>query len=253
MLEVEMDGNVAVVTIDNPPMNVLCTPLLQEFNRVLTGLKGGDVRVVILTGAGKAFVAGADINEMSGLDPEGAYNFSLLGQEVLSRIESLPKPVIAAVNGFALGGGTELALSCDFIIASEKARFGQPEVNLGLIPGFGGTQRLPRRIHPNMARELIYSGGMIDAQEALRIGLANRVLPLDGFLDGVKEIASNIASRGPEAVKLSKEAINRGLDTTLVEGLVMEAERFREVFRTEDKGEGLTAFVEKRKPDFKGR
>ncbi len=275
MIDIEKKDNIALITINNPPMNVLCTGLLQELSEALEDMeKATDIGAVVLTGAGRAFVAGADIKEMKDLDKEGGKEFASLGQGTLNKLEKLPVPVIAAVNGFALGGGTEISLACDIRIASEAAKFGQPEVNLGVIPGFGGTQRLSRLVGSGKAKELIYTGDIIDAETALSIGLAQQLV--EGYkkddggntiknekgkpvqdnepvVEAAMKMAAKIVSKGPVAIKHSKLAINRGLDMTLSEGLDLEAEKFSELFETEDRKEGMEAFVEKRKPEFKGR
>jgi enoyl-CoA hydratase len=212
-----------------------------------------DLRALIVTGAGeKAFVAGADITAMAEMNSEAAHKFAKKGQAVLRRLEILKIPVIAAVNGFALGGGTELACACDFIFASDNAKFGQPEVLLGLMPGFGGTQRLARFVGLPRAREIIYTGEQIDAKEALRIGLVNRVVPLDKLLDTALKTAQAIASRAPLGVAASKEALNDGYDVALDKGLEFECDLFSDLFDTEDTKEGIKAFVEKRAAKFVG-
>jgi enoyl-CoA hydratase len=251
MIEVKKEDGIAVLTINNPPMNVLNTNILLEMGKIFDEVKKGDVDVIIITGAGKAFVAGADIKEMKSKNPTQASEFSKLGQSVLSRIENFPKPVIGAANGFALGGGTELAMCCDIVVASENAKFGQPEVSLGVIPGFGGTQRLPRFVGKNKAKELIFTGSVIDANEALRIGLVNIVVKHEELMDAAKKLAEKIKSNAPIAVKLSKELINRDVD--LNHALSLEADAFTLCFSTEDMKEGMNAFVEKRKPRFKGK
>ncbi|MDP6156409.1 MAG: enoyl-CoA hydratase-related protein [Candidatus Thermoplasmatota archaeon] len=252
MIDVSREGKTVILTINNPPMNVLNSELLKELDCVLDEISNDDSLVVIITGAGRAFVAGADIKEMMNMDPEEARRFAGIGQSVFNKIEHLPKPVIAAINGFALGGGTELAMSCDIIFASEKAKFGQPEVALAVIPGFGGTQRLPRMVGRNIAKELIFSGNIIGADEAYRIGLANRLLPHEELMDAAKKLADTISKKGPAAVRLAKKAINGGLDMTLSDGLDFEAEKFSDLFDTHDQKEGMDAFVNKRKPDFRG-
>ncbi len=252
MIDVSREGNTIILTINNPPMNVLNSELLNELGGVLDKIKNDDSLAVIITGEGRAFVAGADIKEMMNMDPEEARLFASIGQSVFNKIEQLPKPVIAAVNGFALGGGTELAMSCDIILASDKAKFGQPEVALAVIPGFGGTQRLSRIVGRNIAKELIYSGSIIGADEAYRIGLANRLLPPEELMEAAKKLADTISKKGPAAVRLAKESINGGLDMTLGDGLEYEAVKFSECFRTFDQKEGMDAFVNKRKPDFRG-
>ena len=252
MINISQEDDITILTINNPPMNVLCTALLKELDAALDTVKDDASKAVILTGEGKAFVAGADIKEMKDMSPEQARSFAALGQGVLSKIENLPKPVIAAVNGYALGGGTEIAMSCDFIIASEKAKFGQPEVNLGVIPGFGGTQRLPRIVTPRMAKQLIFTGDIIAASEAERIGLANHVVSPEELMNFCREMAGKMAQKGPVAIQLAKDSINRGLNRTLDDGLALEAEAFSKCFATYDQKEGMDAFVEKRPPNFKG-
>lgn len=251
----EKDGPVAILTINRPKvLNALNAETLGEIDAVMEQLAADNgVRVVIITGAGeKAFVAGADIAFMSKLTPLEAKNFSRLGQKVFSKIENLPKPVIAAVNGFALGGGCELAMSCDIRIASEKARFGQPEVGLGLIAGFGGTQRLTRLVNPGLAKEILFTADTCKAEDAMRMGLVNHVLPAEELLSFCKEIASRIAARGPLAVRMTKEAVNDGLEMDLEKALAHEADLFGLVFTTADRQEGIDAFLNKRKAEFKG-
>ena len=253
-LLVDVTHGIATITINRPQvLNALNSKTLMELNIAFGELDGtDDVKVIILTGAGKAFVAGADIAEMKPLDAIGGREFGLLGQSVFTFIENLSKPVIAAVNGFALGGGTELALSCDFIYASEKAKFGQPEVGLGVTPGFGGTQRLPRRIGNAMAKELIYSGRIINGTKAKEIGLANAVYPPEELMDAVMKTATEIASKGQVSVRLSKSAVNRGMDVDINSALTLEADVFGLCFSTHDQDEGMAAFLEKRKPEFTG-
>jgi enoyl-CoA hydratase len=253
---VEKENNIAVLSINRPKaLNALNYDTLTDIKTAVKALSEDDeVSVVIITGSGeRAFVAGADIKEMRDMTPLEARRFMLYGQSVFNVISNLPKPTIAAVNGFALGGGTELALSCDMILASEKAKFGLPEVTLGIHPGFGGTQRLPRLIGAARAKELIFTGKMIDASEAERIGLVNKVVSPDKLHEEAKALAADILKNGQVAIKLVKSAINAGLDTTLEKGLAYEAETQGLAFSTEDKNEGLAAFMEKRKPNFKGR
>jgi len=210
--------------------------------------------VVILTGSGeKAFVAGADITEMQHKSAIEGRNFGKLGQAVFNKIENLPQPVIAAVNGFALGGGCELAMSCDIRIASEKAKFGQPEVLLGVVAAFAGTQRLPRLVGKGRAKKLLFTGDQIDAAEACRIGLVNKVVPAGELLTAAKALAAKIISRGPVAVQLCKAAVNEGLDMDLESGQAYEAEVFGLCFATADQKEGMNAFVEKRPAKFTGK
>jgi enoyl-CoA hydratase len=253
---VEKENNIAVLSINRPEaLNALNYDTLTDIKTAVKALSADDeVGVVIITGAGeKAFVAGADIKEMRDMTPLEARRFMLYGQSVFNIIDNLPKPTIAAVNGFALGGGTELALSCDMILASEKAKFGLPEVSLGIHPGFGGSQRLPRLIGSAKAKELIFTGKMIDAAEAEKVGLVNKVVAPDKLHEEAKALASEILKNGQVAIRLVKSAINAGLDTTLEKGLAYEAETQGLAFSTEDKNEGLSAFMEKRKPNFKGR
>lgn len=253
----EKEGNVAVVTINRPyALNALNSETLIELNGVIDELEADDtIYAVILTGAGdKAFVAGADITEMKNLSVAEARRFSRLGNLAFRRLEALEKPVIAAVGGFALGGGCELSLACDIRIASEKAKFGQPETGLGITPGFGGTQRLARTIGLGMAKELIYSAKVIKADEALRIGLVNRVVAPEMLLDEAKALASTIAKQAPIAVKLSKAAINMGMQMDIDTAINYEAEIFGECFASEDQKEGMTAFLEKRtEKNFKNK
>jgi enoyl-CoA hydratase len=253
---VKKENNIAVLSINRPDaLNALNYDTLTDIKTAFKSLsEDEEVAVVIITGAGeKAFVAGADIKEMRDMTPLEARQFMLYGQSVFNMIDSLPKPTIAAVNGFALGGGTELALSCDMILASEKARFGLPEVTLGIHPGFGGTQRLPRLIGAAKAKELIFTGKMIGAAEAEKVGLVNKVVAPDKLHEEAKALAEDILKNGQVAIRLVKSAINAGLDTTLEKGLAYEAETQGLAFSTEDKNEGLSAFMEKRKPKFKGR
>ncbi len=249
------DGSLGIVTIDRPEaLNALNTKVLLDLDAAVQQAEDDDsVNVVMITGEGSSFIAGADIKEMIEKTPLQARQFTQLGQAVFKRIEDLEKVTIAAVNGYALGGGLELALSCDLIIATDSARLGLPEVSLGIHPGFGGTQRLPRQICKSKAKELIFTGQMIDGKEAERIGLVNKVVPREKLYDEVKTMADKIAANGPVAVKLAKAAVNRGLEVDLVTGLAYEIETVSLAFSTEDKKEGMNAFIEKRKPDFKGK
>ncbi len=253
---VEKENNIGTISINRPDaLNALNSDTLSDIKTAIEQVKDDDeISIVIITGVGeKAFVAGADIKEMKDMTPLEARKFMHFGQGVFSDIDNLPKPTIAAVNGYALGGGCELALSCDMIIASEKAKFGLPEVTLGIHPGFGGTQRLPRLIGSAKAKELIFTGEMIDAKEALRIGLVNKVVPIGKVIDEAKALAQKILKNGPIAIRLVKSAINAGLNVPLEKGLAYEAETQGLAFATEDKKEGLEAFLEKRKPNFKGK
>lgn len=252
----EKRENSAIVTIDRPKaLNALNLETLEELRdcfAVLREDKG--CAAIILTGAGeKAFVAGADISFMQDLDALSGREFGKLGHEVMRTIENFPRPVIAAVNGFALGGGCELAMSCDFRIASDNARFGQPEVNLGVIPGFGGTQRLPRLVGTGHALELICTGDMIDAEQACRIGLVNRVVPLTQLLSECLEIAHKISQKGPLAVQLCKEAVGSGMQMDISRACQYEAELFGACFGSADQKEGMQAFLEKREARFTGK
>lgn len=253
----EKDGKIAIVTINRPKaLNALNSETLKELDNVIDEISNDEsIFAVVLTGAGeKAFVAGADISEMKDMNVLEGRKFGILGNKVFRKIELLEKPVIAAVNGFALGGGCELSMACDIRIASEKAKFGQPEAGLGITPGFGGTQRLPRLVGMGMAKELIYSTRTINAQEALRIGLVNRVVEPEKLMEEAKKLANDIASKAPIAVKLCKEAINRGMQVDIDTALNIESQIFGECFSTEDQTDAMTAFVEKRKLDgFKNR
>jgi len=254
-LILEIQDRVARVTINRPKvLNALNEKTVREIHAVFSSLRENpDVGVVILTGAGeKAFVAGADINELAVMTPLQGEASSKLGQEALREIETLGKPVIAAINGFALGGGCELALACHMRFASENAKLGLPEVGLGIIPGYGGTQRLPRIVGLGLALELITTGNMIDAQEALRIGLVNRVFPQDELIPACEKIAQTILSKGALAIGYALDAAVRGMETDLTQGLEREAGHFGLLAATADMHEGLKAFLEKRKPNFKG-
>lgn len=262
-IELRNEGPVWTLTIRRPEaLNALNSEVLNEMAealRVMSELPFDSARVLILTGAGeKAFVAGADIKEIAALagDPsraeELAQAFALKGQSIFHELNLLKIPVIARVNGFALGGGCELALACDFIMASENAKFGLPEVSLGLIPGFGGTVRLARAVGQRRARELTYTGAMISAAEALELGLVNRVVPLGELDQAVQQVVTQILSRAPVAVRQAKRSINRAWDLEIEEAQKFEAECFGELFSTEDVVEGTRAFIEKRKPEFKG-
>jgi enoyl-CoA hydratase len=252
----ERDGHVATVTLNRPDkLNALNELLLQELGSAILELaRDASVRCAILTGAGeKAFAAGADIAAMSEMTTTRAKQFAEMGHAIGHSIETAHFPVIAAVNGFALGGGCELALACDFIYASDKAKLGQPEVNLGVIPGFGGTQRLARRVGDARARELCMTGNMVNADEALRIGLVNAVVPHAELLTRVREVASKIAAKGPLAIAAAKRVILRGADVPLPTANELEATAFATLFGTADQREGMRAFVEKRAAKFEGR
>jgi enoyl-CoA hydratase len=253
LIDVSREGGVAVVTVDRQEaLNALDVGSLTELRDRLQEVSGDEsTRVVILTGAGeKAFVAGADIKYMSGLGVDEAKAWGALGHETGRLLETMPKPTIAAVNGFALGGGCELALACDLRFAASTAKLGQPEVNLGIIPGWGGTQRLARVCGLGVAKELIFTGRLVDAEEALRIGLVNAVH--DPVLEKAQETAALLASKSPVSLRLMKERANRALGGDHVANLNAEGEGFGELFSTEDAKEGLSAFVEKREPKFQG-
>ena len=253
---VERDGAVAVVTINRPKvLNALNSQTLDELGRVILDLTDdAAVRAVILTGAGeKSFVAGADINELSVLTPDGGRDHAMRGQRVFDLIEHMGKPAIAAINGYALGGGCELALACTIRIAADTARLGQPEINLGLIPGYAGTQRLSRTVGRGRALELLLTGDQISAAEALRLGLVNRVVPAADLMAEAKRLAVTLASKAPIATRYILEAVHQGLEMPFPEAQVFEATLFGLAASTEDMREGTKAFLEKRRPDFKGR
>src|ERR1700734_949037 len=252
----ETKGAIAHVTVNRPKvLNALNTPTWSDLRRAFEHVRDDTaIRGAILTGAGdKAFIAGADIGELARVSAFEAQQSSRFGQEVLDLIENLGKPVIAAVNGFALGGGCETAMACTLRLAAETARFGQPEVALGLIPGGGGTQRLPRLVGKGRALQLILSGEMISAQEAYRIGLVNEIVPAADLITRAEAILKRIAANAPIAVKFALEAANKGIETSQSEGLLLEASYFGLCAATEDKNEGTNAFLEKRVPRFSGR
>ena len=255
-LLVERAAAVMTVRLHRPrALNALDAATLRELARAIRELRrDGGVRALVITGAGdKAFSAGADIAAMAAMSAADGHAYSRLGHEVFGRLEALAIPVVAAVNGVALGGGLELALACDLIVASEKARLGQPEINLGLIPGFGGTQRLVRRIGQTRARELIYLGHVVSAEEALRVGLVNRVVPHDRLAEETAKLTAELAARAPVALAQAKRATAVAADADLETGCRFEVEAFGVTFATEDRVEGLKAFLEKRTPAWKGR
>lgn len=255
-IRLDRDGPIALVTIDRPAVrNALDTATLDELERALLQVRDDEtVRCVIVTGAGdKAFVAGADIKELAVQTPVGGREHALRGQRVLALVEHLGKPVIAAINGFALGGGCELAMACTIRIAADTAKLGQPEVNLGLIPGYAGTQRLARLVGRGRALEILLTGEMITAEEAWRIGLVNRVVPASALMDEAKRLARLLASKPPVAVRYILDAVHRGLDMGFEDGARFEATLFGLVATTDDMREGTRAFLEKRAPVFKGR
>ena len=255
-LLVERESRVATVTIQRPQrLNALNARTLDELREAFLSLQRDDeVRCVILTGAGeKAFVAGADIGELAADTPDSARARALNGQRVLDLIEGLGKPVIAAVNGFALGGGCELAMACTLRLAAETARFGQPEINLGIIPGFAGTQRLVRLVGKSKAIEMILTGAPITAQDALAIGLVNRVVPPAELMTAARALAADLSTKAPVALRYALDAVNRGADMPFADACQLEAALFGMTMATEDMREGTTAFLEKRKAEFKGR
>jgi enoyl-CoA hydratase len=257
VLLIDIADGVATLTLNRPDkLNALNLELVTELEKAFRSLAENhcEVRAAILTGQGdKAFAAGADIEAMRSMTPAQAKWFADLGHRVGAQMEAAPFPIIAAVSGFALGGGCEIALACDFIFASEKAKFGQPEINLGVIPGFGGTQRLARRIGINRARELCYTGDLIGAEEAHRIGLVNRVIPAADLMQITRETALKIASKSPLALRQCKRVLLRGEDATLPVANELEAQAFSALFGSEDQREGMAGFLEKRKASFVGR
>jgi enoyl-CoA hydratase len=252
-LIVEVDKTVVVITINRPDvLNAVNIETILELEQAVKECNDNpDVYVIVITGQGKSFVSGSDISRLYEMDEAQAREYSTTGQRVLAFIENNSKPVIAAVNGFALGSGCELAMACDLRIASEKAKFGQPEVKLGLIPGHAGTQRLSRIVGIGKAKELIFTGDLIDANEAYRIGLADRVVAPDMLLEEAKTIAMKIADVGPNAVRTAKSVINRGFDVDMAAGQEYEMEAFSKLFNTDETHEGMKAFLEKRKPEWK--
>ena len=255
-LLLERDGAVAVMTINRPQvLNALNFSTIDDLRRAALALKqDAGVRAIVITGAGeKSFVAGADINELAVQSPAQGKELAQRGQHVFDLLENLGKPVIAAINGYALGGGCELALACTLRVAAESARIGQPEINLGIIPGYGGTQRLARLVGKGVALELLLTGKHITAAEALQIGLVNRVVPAASLLSDAKALAVELAGKAPIAVQYIIEAVNRGLEVSFDKGQFLEATLFGLVASTDDMREGTKAFLDKRKPDFKGR
>ncbi|MGD9569602.1 MAG: short-chain-enoyl-CoA hydratase [Sedimentibacter sp.] len=251
-LLVKKNDGVCTVTINSPQtLNALNAEVLSDLEAAFDEIcEDNEVQVVVLTGEGKSFVAGADIAYMRDLDPAGAKRFSEDGSRLFRKIETLNKVVIAAVNGFALGGGCELAMACDIRIASVKAKFGQPEVGLGIIPGFSGTQRLARLIGLGRAKELIFTGGYVDAEEAYRIGLVNKLTEKENLMEEVYKMADKIKSNSRVALKYAKESMNRGIETDIETGIAFESNIFSLCFASQDQEEGMTAFLEKRHPKF---
>lgn len=255
-LLVEQDGAVTTITINRPKvLNALNTQTLDEMRRAILAIRADDsVRVVVITGSGdKSFIAGADINELSVQTPTGGRDHAMRGQHVLDLIENLGKPVIAAINGFALGGGCELAMACTLRIAADTARLGQPEINLGIMPGYAGTQRLSRLVGKGRALELLLTGDHVLAPEAYRLGLVNRIVPAAELMAEVRKLAAALASKAPVAARYIIDAVNKGLEMPFAEAQVFEATLFGLVSTTEDMREGTKAFLEKRKAEFKGK
>ena len=250
-IKYEEDGMISIITINRPKaLNALNSKVLEELDKTLDSIDTSKIRVIIITGEGeKSFVAGADIAEMSSLTKKQAQEFSKKGNDVFRKIETFPIPVIAAVNGFALGGGCEISMSCDIRICSDNAIFGQPEVGLGITPGFGGTQRLARLVGMGMAKQMIYTGQNIKAQEALRIGLVNAVYPQKELLNEAKKLAKIISQNGPNAIKNSKKAINEGIEVEMGEAITIEEKLFGECFETSEQIEGMKNFLNKGKKE----
>jgi enoyl-CoA hydratase len=250
-----LEDRVATVTISNPPANVLTTPLVKELDKVFDELSGKeDVKVIILTGSGTLFVAGADIKEIGSItSSKQGEELALMGQAVFNKIEQMQKPVIAAITGFCLGGGMELAMACHLRVAGDRARMGQPEINLGIIPGFGGTQRLSRLVGKAKAMEIILTGDMINTQEAKALGLVNKVVPEGEVLKQAVGLAKKIASKGKKAIAAAMSAIQEGTMQPLSQGLALEAKLFGRICETSDMKEGVSAFLEKRQPKFQDK
>ncbi len=252
-VKLEFDGEIAILTLNRPEkLNALDTETRKELMEAFMQAEQ-KARVAIITGSGKAFAAGADINELIQRTPSIALEAGKLGTELFNRIEESDLVTIAAINGFALGGGCELAMACDIRIASKKAKFGQPEINIGIIPGAGGTQRLPRLVGLGMAKKMVLTGEMIDAEEAFRIGLVEEVVDDEKLMERAREIARKILEKPPLAVKYAKKALNASRNMSLLDGLRYELSLFSILFSTEDAKEGMRAFLEKRKAEFKGR
>jgi enoyl-CoA hydratase len=246
------DKGIATLTLNRPEAhNALTTDVLEALHTMVTGLEG-KAKAIIVTGAGKAFVAGADIAQMQAFGPVEAREFSLAGQDTFQALADFPGPVVAAINGYALGGGLELAMACDILIASDKAVVGQPEVKLGVVPGFGGSQRLPRRVGPGVAKFLLMSGDSVKADIALAMGIIDRVVPHDTLLDEARKLCLTILANGPLAVQAVKSLVDDGLDVPLDQALELEADAFGASFATADQKEGMAAFLAKRKAAFKG-
>jgi len=254
-IDLKKDDGVALLTINRPEaLNAMNVAMLAELREILGQIEGDDeIRVLIITGTGKAFVAGADIAEMQHFSAEQARRFGALGQAVMNGIEAAPQPWVAAVNGFALGGGCELALACDIRIAGQNAKFGQPEINLGITPGFGGTQRLPRAVGDGWAKYLVLSGRHIRADEALRIGLVQAVVAKDELMTQAMKLAEELAGKSPLAMRYCKAAVQAASNSDITTGQGIERDLFALAFASEDQSEGMSAFLEKRTPEFNGR
>ena len=255
-VQTSIENRIAIIRINRPKqLNALSLQVLADLKNAFQTVEWNDeVGAIILTGKGdKAFIAGADIKEMSTLSSEEAIKYAMNGQQLTTYIENFPKPVIAAINGFALGGGCEFAMACHIRYASKTARFGQPEVGLGLIAGFGGTQRLPRLVGKGRALEILLSGGMLSASDAKEMGLVNSIFPKESLMEACLKLASKILRNGPIAIRETIIAVNEGLNLTLEDGLKQEAKRFGRIFESEDQTEGTTAFIEKRSAKFTGK
>lgn len=252
-LQIDISDKIAVVSLNNPPSNSLKSELLNDLDRWLDEFYGSnDCKIMILTGAGKTFASGAEISEIAKLESgEQAKSMSAAGQKIFLKLEQGPKPVIAAINGFCLGGGLELAMSCHIRIASDRALMGLPEISLGIIPGFGGTQRLPRLVGTGKACQMILTGDPIRSDEALSVGLVNAVVPKDQLIDEAKNLAKKIVSKSGRSVAQALKAIHQGLQTDIAQAMTVESSRFGELYGSEGMKEGLAAYLEKRKPDFK--
>lgn len=255
LVKLIIEDNIGIIVIDNPPVNVLNSTVIDEMDIVLSQVENTpEIKVIILTGAGtKAFIAGADIKSMPSLDYKSGELLAQKGQALTLKLENMPKVSIAAINGVALGGGLEFAMACDIRICGETVKLGQPEINLGIIPGYGGTQRLSRLVGISKAKELILTGDPITGEEALKIGLVNKVVKNEEVLNTAKEMAKKIASKGQIAVHCARDAINKGYNMSLKDSLTLEAMYFGKVCTTEDKNEGVNAFIEKRQPKFQDK
>ena len=251
-VELSVEAGIATVLLNRPDaMNALSSKVLDQLDAAVSRLeREPEIRAALITGAGRAFIAGADIEEIARLNPETGLAFSRQGQGIFARIEQLEKPVVAAINGFALGGGCELAMACHMRIASKKAKFGQPEVKLGILPGFGGTQRLPRLVGRGIASQLLLTGAIIPAEEALRIGLVNEVVEPDALLDRARALLKEILANGPRALSACLAAVHEGLETTQSAGVEIESKLFSAACGTDEMREGTRAFLEKRPPKF---